>query len=51
MIPKPAIMRRVQMQNTENTFAIKRPGTKTNSVHMVISKWELQTKKLQGTHT
>ena len=28
------------MQNTENAFEIKRPGTKTNSVHiqMVISK-------------
>ena len=33
-------MRRGQMQNTENAFEIKRPGTQTNSVHiqMVISK-------------
>ena len=27
MISKPAIVRRAQMQNIENTFEIKRPGT------------------------
>ena len=34
MLPKPEIVRKVQMQDTENAQAIKRPTTQNNLVYI-----------------